>query len=59
MLVPQFPCLEGSMGKPAVGIAAKKKPFLSNTCSRARLPGNERSLYSVEKFQGSDSSALI
>lgn len=55
VLVPQFPCLEGSMGKPA----AKKKPLLSNTCSRARLPGSERSLYSVEKFQGSDSSALI
>lgn len=42
-----------------VGIARKVKPGLSNTCSRARLARSERSLYSVEEFQGHDSSALI
>lgn len=54
-----FPAWRAVWANPAVGVAEKAKPLLSNTCSRARLPGSARSLYSVEEFQGHDSSTLI
>lgn len=51
--------LKWSLGMSLSCAAASVSLALRSPCSTARLPGRERSLYSVEEFQGCESSALI